>query len=266
MNIRKYNKAFQIGLQESMAYRWNVWLEVIALLVISFFAILVWRYISDGTGVEGFSEQELLSYLLLSGFLFTSIHIAGSGDAVNELIKDGGLTFDLIKPWRMPIVFFLWAMAQRVFMSIAAVIGYGLMALGFGIRFWELVTIRGVLLVLPLVIIAILLEHVLFHLLSSLAFWLDQTWGPRLLLRVAMEIGAGTLIPLSLMHPSVRGLFEWLPFRFFGDVPVRTLLGQTTLEQYLPLMAIGIIWLTGVTLLYWIVWSRGIRVYGAVGN
>ncbi len=264
--MRKYWAVLRLSVKSAFTYRWGVFLEVIAEIVASFFAILIWQYIGAGKGVGDFSQEQLLSYLVIAGFVVSTIHVANSGDAVNDAIKDGELSLLLTKPWHMAPVFFMQSLGERVLMMGSAIVGYGVVILALHIPVFQHITFMGFLQALPFLVFSILLQFLMFHAVAFLAFWLHETWGPRLLIRVIMEIGSGALIPINLLHPTWRGLFAWLPFRFLGDLPALALLGKLPVGEYVQMLALGCVWIAVGLVVYAVIWTKGVRSYEAVGS
>ncbi len=113
---------------------------------------------------------------------------------------------------------------------------------------------------------AALLQFFLFEFLSLLAFWVENTYGIRFIMRVVMEVAGGAIIPLSFFPGALQTLFLALPFPFLIYLPMRIYLGKIPLESVPPELLKEAVWIAGLVVMNRVVWKRGIRQYVAMGD
>jgi ABC-2 type transport system permease protein len=75
----------------------------------------------------------------------------------------------------------------------------------------------------------------------------------------------GGLLPLAFFPDKARAVLEWLPFSRLVSFPVRCLLGQIGMQEWLLGMALTAAWAAAFGALAAWVWRRGIRIYSGVG-
>jgi ABC-2 type transport system permease protein len=122
------------------------------------------------------------------------------------------------------------------------------------------------LLALGAVVVGHLIHYFLFYVFSIIAFWMDQTWGLRFVIRVIMEIATGAIIPLSLFPGIWKTILDILPFKYLIYVPMEIYLGKMSFQEigWQMLGAIG--WLLFFVLVARWEWKRGLKHYSAVGG
>jgi ABC-2 type transport system permease protein len=115
-------------------------------------------------------------------------------------------------------------------------------------------------------LLAALLQFFLFTLLSLLAFWVENTYGIRFVMRVVMEVAGGAIIPLSFFPGLLQKIFLSLPFPFLIYLPMRIYLGKIPLEMVHEELIKEVAWIAGLVVMNRLVWRLGIRQYVAMGD
>ncbi len=93
---------------------------------------------------------------------------------------------------------------------------------------------------------------------QSLAIW-DAFFGLFALL-------SGYLVPLELFPASLRPIADALPFHAMGGLSIEILMGHLETEEVLRGVAIQAAWVVAFVVVARIVWSRGVRRFGAFGG
>jgi ABC-2 type transport system permease protein len=132
---------------------------------------------------------------------------------------------------------------------------FGLFPIASGASF-----MAGILLTL---LVSILWFFVWF-LLSSSAFWLEESWVLRVIFVIVARFLSGAVIPLDLFPVALQRALEFTPFPYLTYVPVRVLAG--TYSGSIPLAAaITLFWTLVVIAFALSVWRKGVRLYSAAG-
>jgi ABC-2 type transport system permease protein len=121
-------------------------------------------------------------------------------------------------------------------------------------------------LALGMAFLGYLIHYFLFYIFSIIAFWMDQTWGPRFVIRTIMEITAGVIIPLSFFPGIWKTILDILPFKYLVYVPMQIYLGKMALEEIGWQMFGAIVWLLIFIFIARWEWKRGLKHYSAVGG
>lgn len=255
--------------QEYFTYRMNFFLEVIGGFVMNVVIIAVWFAIYRDNGNETigeFSLAEMITYLIGVGIINSFILLASQGDEINDDINKGNLSNLLVRPIN---VLFYWLTRDVCRRSLTLMLGIG-QYIFLLVLFSEYITVQSSFSAFIYTLIFILLggifHFLLFSIFSIVAFWMDQTWGLRFVIRIVMSMASGSLIPLSLFSGAWFTVFNILPFKFFAFVPLEIYLGHiTTREIYSSLFIIGG-WIAISAFILFVLWKRGIRRYGAYGH
>ena len=263
--LRLYWKIAQMSLQDVLAYRWHVAFEFVAFWVVAGVTLLVWKYIPLDNAHADLSRDLIMLHVVLASTLMSVVHTSAAGDDVSRMINRGELTFLLIRPMHPTAWFFISNSASRIAMTVLGIAaGAGMIAV-FRLwpHEWEW---TGILYVMPFLILGSVLQFFLFHVMGSLSFWLQESWGVRLLVSVAVEVASGALVPLSLFHPIARSIFEALPFKFFGAVPAQFFMHVPSWREYSLYAAHLLLWIAAMWMVHAYVWRKGIRAYDGSGQ
>ncbi len=114
-------------------------------------------------------------------------------------------------------------------------------------------------------IIAIVLTTLIGSAFGMLSFWTTQS---RQFANFWQGIGqflSGFVVPLALLPAGLRGAARLLPFRSMVSLPIEILMGRLGWDELGFGLLVGMGWALIVTLIYRILWRRGLRRYEAVG-
>lgn len=267
--MRKYLAIAKASWQEYLAYRLNFFLEVLGDLVTRLVIIAAWFAIYQDLGQETigeFSLPEMITYLLGVGIINSFILQASQGNDINDDINRGDLSNYLVKPLNIPIYWLIRDICRRVLVVVLGMGEYAILLLFFS-RF--LVYPSSVLSLITFIIfitLAVIIHFFLFYIFSVIAFWMDQTWGPRFVIRIIMGIATGALIPLSLFPGFWKDIFYILPFKFFAFIPMQIYLNKITCLEIVQELVIGLLWVTTFACISVILWKKGLKKYSAYGH
>ncbi len=265
--MRKYWVVAKSTWQVFLAHRLNMVLEVLGNLLTMGVAIGLWVALYQRTGQEkisGFTESEMIRYLLISGFLTATLWFTAQGDHVMSDIHEGNLSKFLVKPLRYPFYNFVKVMTGKVFnfLCILLVIIPVLYFYPDLLRSFNLVSVS---LFLLFFMFAIIFQYLLFFSTALMAFWMEEAWGLTFVLRVIADVAAGAFLPLAFFAPFWGNIFNFLPFKYLVSVPVNILLGKIPLSNILYTFGGALVWLMILLFLTSFIMRRGLRRYSAVG-
>lgn len=255
--------------QEYLSYRLNFLLEVIGGIFTMFIAIAVWYavFAGDSTRIIGtYTLGQMVSYLLIAGIISTILFLTAQGDDINNDINRGTISALLIKPINVPFYWFTRDFVRKFFTLILGIAELAIIIF----LFRNYIILPSSILNLALfgfaIILAAILHFLLFAVLSVIAFWFEETWGWRFVMRIVMEIAAGAIIPLSLFPDFWRTIFEILPFQYFIYFPMQIYFGKIDASGIFTGFAFVLAWLLILSFLFLILWKRGVRRYVGYGG
>lgn len=266
--MRKYLAIAKATWQEYFAYKTNFFLELIGGIFNTIIMVTVWMAIfrdHETGGIGGFTLPQMVTYLLGVGIINSFILLTSQGDEINDDINRGDLSNFLVKPMNIPLYWLTRDCCRRGFTFLLGVAEYLFLLIGFShflvppspvFLFWTILTM----------LLAGILHFVLFYIFSIIAFWMNETWGFRFVMRVFMTIATGAVIPISLFPPLWKAIFEILPFKYFAFVPMQIYLGKFSPQQIIQELSIELLWIffaLGISV--WI-WRKGLKRYSAYGH
>lgn len=264
--MRKYWHIAVVSWQEYFTYRLNLGLEVIGGVLFTLVTIWLWQGIAAGrTSIGGFSETELVTYLIGTSFIASYYFLAAQGDEINDEINRGFLSVILVRPLSPLLTWFVRDQARKLMTLTVGGSGLLLVALYYRQLLLPPADLSAVALLIIFVLLGSVLHFLLFSLFALFAFWSEQTWGERFMLRIVGELAAGVIIPLSLLPHVIYQTAAFLPFKFFAYVPMQLYLGKLEPSAVVGelIQLVGWLAVLGVSVL--VTLRRGLRAYAGEG-
>ena len=100
---------------------------------------------------------------------------------------------------------------------------------------------------------------------ATLAFWFDQAVGIFGIWFGLYGVFSGYVAPLAMFPEKWSGILRWLPFRALLAIPVEIVGGWADTTTIWEGLAIQAFWTALFAVLTAILWTRGVRRYGAYG-
>jgi len=265
----KYWHVVRLVIQERMAYRANLFLEVFGGILASVIVVVLWTAIFRGAGTDlvgGYSLPEMVTYLLGAGLINSFILTTAEYPEASQAIQGGDLSGVLMRPMSPHLYWFARDLGNKGFFLMLGFSGYLAVLVFFRDFLLPPPGPGHLLLFLVSVGLAAVVQFFVFQVLGLLSFWMENTYGIRFAARVVMEVVAGAIIPLSFFPRILHDLFLLLPFPLMIYLPMRIYLGKIPLEQVPFELWKGVIWILCLVLLYRLLWVKGIRQYVSMGD
>lgn len=268
--MKKYRHVLNIGIQNSLTYRFNFLARSLFSFIPLIAMLYVWRTIFVGNGhnatIGTYTYAEMVSYYLLA-------MVVDGLSAVNEDdwqiaadIKDGNISQFLLKP-----IDYLWYrlclfLSGRVtYLTVAAV---PLTIFILCLHNYFVLPKDWVTFALFLVSVALtaLLQFFMSYTMAMLAFWVLEVSTFIFILFAFEYLASGHLFPLDILPPTLERLLHFTPFPYQLYFPVSIYMGKTAGAELARGFVIQLSWVIATYLLARFAWNRGIRKYGAVGG
>ncbi len=264
--MRKYLQVIKSTVGEYVAYRLSfvLWrFRIVIQLLITYF--LWWAIFSQKQTLFGYTQQAILTYILLSS-LVRPIVMGTRTQEVGMLIVNGDLANFLLRPFRILSYFVSRDIADKFLNLCFAVFEVSVFLYILKPPLFLQVNV----LTLLLTVLALGIGTVLFFyfslLLSLFGFWTPDVWAPRFLSFVLTEFFAGMLFPLDILPKPLFTISQLLPFSYFIYFPLKVYLGELSQISLIQGISVGLIWILFFHLLYKLIWTKGIKVFTAVGR
>ena len=260
-----FQRLWQVNWAEQWQYRANLIMYLLYWLVSPIIYLAVWTSIANSKGdVNGFTANDFITYymtLLIVDQITSNIIIYSFG----YKIQDGTLSGELIKP--------IHPMLTNALVNNVAFKGLTIMGL---IPIWIIlfylfrpdfsgVTLSGILLSIPAVVLGFFIGYLLSATITALAFWTTRVYSVHEFYYALIVLFSGHFVPLTLMPKLIQDIAQFLPFQFLIYFPVQLTLGNLAPSQITQGFVTAIIWLViSLTLFRW-TWRNGVKRFSAVG-
>ena len=260
-----FKRLWQVNWAEQWQYRANLIMYILYWLVSPIIYLAVWTSIAKTNGsVNGLTANDFITYymILLIVDQLTSniiIHIFA------YKVQDGTLSGELIKPVHPMLTGTLvYDVAYKSLNMIVLTPIWIILALLFKPNFAS-VSISGILLSIPVILLGYMINFLLSGTITSLAFWTTRVYSIHEFYYASVLLFAGQFVPLQLMPQVIQNIAKYLPFQLFMYLPIQIIQGKMSTSDILEGYISGIIWLAVALLLFRWVWSEGVKRYSAVG-
>ena len=264
----KYFKIFDIGLQNTVVYRWNFLLRSLFEVVPLLGTVYLWKalFAASKQPIGGYEFHSMVFYFLLTILASNLITPTDDEWQIASDIRDGQINALLVKPLNYQAYRVSLFLGNRTIYS-AVTLPFVLVLFAFfhaylsapqhlGTWFWTALSLG----------MAAFLQFFLAYAIAMLAFWLLEISTVVFIIYSFEYFLSGHLFPLDLTPVWFRGVLEWLPFTYELYFPVSVFLEKvqgTALFKGLMIQGawVALSWVAGRMM-----WSRGMRHYGAYGG
>lgn len=262
--MKKYLILFNINWISFLQYRANLILSMIGVAIFHIATAILWINIYAGKEmIGGYSEKEMITYVLVNGILGIYIFYSNIRDIINRWITRGFLSYWIIKPINIPILWFTEDVSRRIFNFLLSLVPFGIVMIFFADY---LVLPQKIFSFIFVFILAGIINYLIYHLIGVCAFWMENTQGMVKLAYIIITIAGGSLVPLSLFPGIIGKVFSILPFKYLFYVPMQIYLGKIGNMEILYSIGIEIVWIILLYALAKLLWIKGIKKYSAMGG
>lgn len=263
--MKKYFTIINTSWQRALTYRFNAFSYRLGEVVEIIILILMWRSVySYESVIRGYTLQEMITYILIGNLVNVMVR-NWLPDVVAQDIKDGTLSFFLVKP----VAYFKYIIFREIgrisvtfFMSLAAQI----LIIGFFIKYISFpANPLSLLIIVGMIILAFITELFLSFLIGLIGFWTIEVGGLYSTINRLTKFFSGGYFPLSLLPLGIVQASFLLPFAYSFFVPAQLYLGKINIQTGLQGIMVQIGWIFLLYLLIKMVRKKGLRVYEGVG-
>lgn len=266
--MKKYWTIFRVTLENNMAYRGHafIWMlfDVLWIGVFPF----IWFVIINSRGgeVQGWSGSMIIVYYILM-MVLSNIVFMHPEAFVAAQIYEGKFSNYLIKPHSYLWYVFLHETSYKIVRLVLFAPFF--IPIFFVVRHFGGLTGN----VLPQLgwagltaILAIPIFFLTAYIIGLTSFWLEDSYSARTIFWATSSLFGGQYAPFELMPRVFEQIASWLPFKYALYFPLRVASQHLPVIQILSGISRQLIWIVVLWVLVKIIWSRGIRVYSAVGR
>ncbi len=268
--MRKYLHVFNIGIQNTLVYRFNFLFRAAFTLVPLTAILFVWRTIYEGKGeggdVAGYQLSQMISYYLVVALVDTFTAVTEDDWQIAADIREGQISQFMVKPIDYLTYRFCLFFSGRAIYTACAILPIGLFI--FYLREYfvlpaDWATVGWFTLS---VVLTALLQFLTSFTMALLAFWVLEVATIIFILFAFEYVAGGHMFPLDILPPAFHAALQFTPFPYMLFFPVSVYLGRTTGPDLIAGICIQAMWVVLAFCLARFVWNRGIRRYGAYGG
>jgi ABC-2 type transport system permease protein len=254
---------FQVSFAEAVAYRaeFLVWMLSTTMPLIM---LALWTAVARDAPVGRFGQKEFVAYFLAT---FIVRQLTGSWAAweMNFEIRQGTLALRLLRPIHPMLTF---AVANLAAQPLRLVVALPMAAV------WLASVGGGQFPRSPAMWIAFgaamlgawVLTFLTSFAIGCLAFFMESSIKIMDVWLTLFFVFSGYLIPVELFPPALRGVAEWLPFRYQIGLPVELMTSAHDPSAALVLLGRQWAWAAVMLAGSLALWRRGLRRFAAYGG
>lgn len=255
-------------MQSTMEYRMNFILSLVSscfAIVIQYFVWTAIYHSNPSNELFGYQYNQMVVYIIMAGIL-SKIMATGFEYEISSDIKSGGLSKFLVQPIRYLPYRMMNFFGQKVIqLFMISIISFVLMIIFRYTIYFEF-DVKQIGILLVVILLALLLNCLLFYMISAIAFWVTEIWAIFVGLGVLINLLSGGVFPLDVFGQKAQVVFRILPFQYVIYFPLNIISNQYSTTEILSGMLIQCTWIVILYVLSCLVWKAGLKKYVAVGG
>lgn len=265
----KYLAIFNLGLQNTVVYRWNFLFRAVSGLIPMLGGLYLWRALFQARGgvdIEGWDYSSMVRYFLYVMLAESLVTPVEDEWQIAADIRDGRLSSFLIRPLDYMLYRFSLFGSGRLMYTAVAILP-SVVLLWFyradlrmpqdAATWWLTGLSLGM---------AALIQFFVSYALAMIAFWLLEISTIVFIVYSFEYFLSGRIFPLDLMPASVQRVTEWMPFMYELYFPVSIFMERVQGPALVRGLAIQLLWVLVAFGVARLLWARGVQRYQAVGG
>src|SRR6266508_1551 len=260
-----FQRLWQVNWAEQWQYRANLIMYLLYWLVSPIIYLAVWTSIANSKGsVNGFTANDFVTYymtLLVVDQVTSNIVI----HTFAYKVQDGSLSGELIRPIHPMLTN---ALVNNIAFKALTILGFIPVWIVLFFLYkpdYSNLTVTGILMAVPAVLMGFLVGFLLSAAITSLAFWTTRVYSIHEFYYAMILLFSGQFVPLPLMPKLIQDIAQYLPFQLLIYFPIQLILGKLTSAQIIQGYVVGTIWLVVAVSIFTWVWRNGVKRFSAVG-
>lgn len=264
----KYKASYLIGLANSMEYRFDFFMSLLSTCFPIIIQIFLWNAIYNRNYTKtlyGFTFAQMIIYVAFAGVVSKFVS-TGVENYINDDIHSGGLAKYLIKPVSYIPFRLFGVLGEKSFFMATMIVITGLIVGVMKALLAYNISVLNLLLFIPSVLLAAVLNFFMFFCISMLAFYLTEVGRFFHAISITIMVVSGGVFPVDVLGTTYTQIIKWLPFIYTMGFPIRVVTGSLTLNDILQGVGFQCFWIFILALMAGLLWRNGIKQYVAVGG
>lgn len=264
---------FKISINERLVYRADFMLGTLMRFLPTLTQIFLWWAIYDvisSKDIAGYGYQDMVAYYLMVIISRAFSSMPGLTSGIANQIRNGEVKKFLIQPVDMQGCLLMQRIAHKLVYYLIAVLPFALvffMCRDFFVQGWP--PTDALIVFLASLILSFLLGFYLESCIGLIGFWFLEVTSLTFIYMLMNFLLSGHMFPLELLPSDpidIRGLVEFLPFKFLAYFPAAVFLQKVEGAEMYNGLALLVFWVLFFMILSRVLWWRGIKRYSGYGG
>lgn len=255
---KAYQYVYQTRIQKSLAYRFDVYGNIVMQCIIMFAAAFFWKALYGKSGtVFGVTVNTMLAYTVISSMM-SVLFITGVEQRVIHSVQKGTVATDMLKPISLFRLYFfedLGAVTALIFQNMIPIFAIGSICIALP----RPAGVGGFLLFLLSVLMAFFINWFLAACFSMWAFTAINMDPMIQVKKHLLRLLSGSIIPMWFFPKWLSGILNLLPFVYIYQLPLDIYVGKCTKETILQRLGIQAIWVVVLFVLFVLLQKRVLK-------
>lgn len=268
MKLKKYFVSLAMGFANSMEYRFDFLVSLISTIFPIIIQIFLWTAIYRSSGkvvMYGYSFPQMIMYTMLAGAVSMFIR-TGVEHEINHDIHSGQLANMLIKPISYIPFRIMHAIGEKITSVIVMIVFSIVITVALNVILGFEIAIINLVLFIPAIIMAFVLNFFIFFCVSTLGFWITEADRFFYAINIIVMVASGGVFPIDIFGEVYVKVLNFLPIIYTTTFPIKVANGAFTVQQIMSGLLVQAGWIVAIGLLAKLLWSRGSRKFVAVGG
>lgn len=263
--MRKYKEIVAIYFKTQIAWRVDIFFQMLFTVSKMLFAYLLWGAIfKESNMVAGFTFHGMLSYYIISSFLTQLDMSAGLSEEITGRIRSGTFSNYMVLPVHIQGYFVAQQIGIMAFYVVFDLIAAAVWIVLFQIDFVLTNNIRIVACAVLMLLLGLFFMIQLNFYLGILTLRFEEISTFLMIKNNLVSLINGSIVPLILFPEVVVTVMKCLPFYYVSYLPAMLLTGRCMEEAGTGLLIL-IIWCIVMQVAIKITWEQYRKKYEGVG-
>ncbi len=253
-------------MKNTTAYKVDFVMFIIINMVFFYIFFALWKTIYTESGVtqiNSYSLTNTVTYYFITSFIFR-FDLAGA-IYMGENIWDGYFTNDLIKPWSVKAIEYIYTFAE-ILLNVLIYLPFWFFMYLTARPYISFPTWQNAVFFVITLLLAFLMNMAFNLIFHSLTFYYgDQDSTINLVNYLGSFLGGG-VFPLIFLAGAAGRIFNILPFKYLFDIPAGIYLGKLSLTQIYQAWGWILIWTAVFYIIFYFVYKNGLKRYTGTGR
>jgi len=266
--MKKYLTVFNLGLQNTFAYRWNYFLRAVFGLIPLAGTVFLWRAVfhERGGGMHGYDYGSMIYYYLLALLVSNLVTPTEDEWQIAADIREGQINSFLTKPLNYLAYRFSIFLSGRLVYTGVTIIPIAVIFIYFR-QYLALPSSAFTYLYAALsVVLAAAMQFFITYSLAMMAFWILEISTIVFIVYSFEYFLGGQMFPVDIMPAGIQATMKWLPFYYELFCPIAIFMERLRGPEVVQALMIQTGWVVATWAAAHFMWKRGLGHYQAVGG